>query len=90
MGFAYGKRKVMELSPLSKISDVLNNIKGAEKVFTELGYKCVDCAVNIEDTLIIAAKYHKKDLNELLEKLRTLTNHEGNQNESKNNQSSCE
>jgi hypothetical protein len=90
MGFAYGKRKVMELSPLSKISDVLNNIKGAEKVFAELGYKCVDCAVNIEDTLIIAAKYHKKDLNELLEKLRTLTNHEGNQNESKNNQSSCE
>jgi hypothetical protein len=57
---------MFEITPQSKVCDVLEKIEGAKEIFLKLGYKCVDCAVNIEDTLAIASLYHKKNLDELL------------------------
>ncbi len=61
-----------EVSPDSKVIEILENVEGASEVFLKLGYKCADCPVNIEDTLIVAAKYHNKDINELLNSIRQL------------------
>lgn len=61
-----------EVTPDTLICEILENCEGAKELFLKLGYKCVDCAVNAEDSLAVAAKYHKKDLNELLNSINAL------------------
>ncbi|MFN7181950.1 MAG: hypothetical protein ACK4NF_04665 [Planctomycetota bacterium] len=65
----------MEITSNSKVIEVLDKVEGAKDIFLKLGYKCIDCAVNIEDTLLIAAKYHRKDVNELLHLLKEAQSH---------------
>ncbi len=67
------KNKMLEITHSTKVSEVLETYKEAKEVFIKLGYKCVDCAVNKEDSLIVAAKYHNKDLDELLNYIKKLS-----------------
>lgn len=62
-----------EITSNTKVYDILENYEGAKALFIKLGYKCVDCAVNSEDSLMVAAKYHHKDLNELIKCLYELS-----------------
>lgn len=64
---------MIEITPDTKIYEVLESLEGAKELFLKLGYKCVDCAVNIEDSLIAAAKYHNADLSKLLKHIRELS-----------------